>query len=164
MEAAPVASKPVTPKAVPSKPTTGPADPDFEGGLLAEDVAGLPETTLAALVPDPDTEQPAGIPASTVYTPFFNPVPARGEGRVWPPCRLSLALQGGGSFGAFTWGVLDRLLEEPLIEFEAISGTSAAAVNSALLASGFVDGGRSGARARLSDFGGELSKTRPQLF
>jgi len=152
MEAAPVASKPVTSKPVPSKPKTAPADSDFEGGLLTEEAAGLRETTLAALVPDPDAEQPAGIPASTVYTPFFNPVPARGEGLVWPPCRLSLALQGGGSFGAFTWGVLDRLLEEPLIEFDAISGTSAGAVNSALLASGFVEGGRSGARAQLRRF------------
>ena len=43
---------------------------------------------------------------------------------VWPPDRLSLALQGGGSFGAFTWGVLDRLLEEPGISFDAISGAS----------------------------------------
>lgn len=70
----------------------------------------------------------------------------------WPPRRLSLALQGGGSFGAFTWGVLDRLLEEPDCEVETISGASAGAVNGVLLASGFVEGGREGARARLRRF------------
>src|SRR5260370_439633 len=72
--------------------------------------------------------------------------------RTWPPRRLSLALQGGGSFGAFTWGVLERLLEEPDCEIDAISGASAGAVNGVLLASGFVEGGREGARARLRRF------------
>jgi NTE family protein len=74
------------------------------------------------------------------------------QGRVWPPRQLSLALQGGGSFGAFTWGVLDRLLEEPSCELDSISGASAGAVNGVLLASGFVEGGREGARARLRRF------------
>jgi NTE family protein len=74
------------------------------------------------------------------------------RGRAWPPRRLSLALQGGGSFSAFTWGVLDRLLEEPNCEFDSISGASAGAVNGVLLASGFVEGGREGARARLRRF------------
>jgi NTE family protein len=64
----------------------------------------------------------------------------------WPPDRLSLALQGGGSFGAFTWGVLDRLLEEPGIGFDAISGASAGAVNAVLMAAGMVDGGPDEAR------------------
>ena len=50
--------------------------------------------------------------------------------------RLSLALQGGGAFGAFTWGVLDRLLEEDDLEFDAVSGASAGAINAVLLASG----------------------------
>jgi NTE family protein len=74
------------------------------------------------------------------------------QGRVWPPRRLSLALQGGGSFGAFTWGVLDRLLEEPSCGLDSISGASAGAVNAVLLASGFVEGGRECARARLRRF------------
>ncbi len=74
------------------------------------------------------------------------------DGSTWPPPRLSLALQGGGSFGAFTWGVLDRLLEEPNCEIDAISGASAGAVNGVLLASGFVEGGREGARTRLRRF------------
>jgi NTE family protein len=63
-----------------------------------------------------------------------------------------LALQGGGSFGAFTWGVLERLLEEPDCEIDAISGASAGAVNGVLLASGLVEGGREGARTRLRGF------------
>lgn len=70
----------------------------------------------------------------------------------WPPETVSLALQGGGSFGAFAWGVLDRLLEEPQIDFDAVSGSSAGAVNAVLLASGMIDGGRKGARERLSRF------------
>jgi NTE family protein len=74
------------------------------------------------------------------------------QSRTWPPRRLSLALQGGGSFGAFTWGVLDRLLEEPDCEIDTISGASAGAVNGVLLASGFVEGGREGARTRLRRF------------
>jgi NTE family protein len=74
------------------------------------------------------------------------------ESRTWPPRRLSLALQGGGSFGAFTWGVLERLLEEPDCEIDAISGASAGAVNGVLLASGLVEGGREGARTRLRRF------------
>ena len=72
--------------------------------------------------------------------------------RVWPPQKLSLALQGGGSFAAFSWGVLDRLLEQSDCEFDAISGASAGAVNAVLLASGLVEGGRQRARARLQQF------------
>jgi NTE family protein len=65
--------------------------------------------------------------------------------------RVSLALQGGGAHGAFTWGVLDRLLEEEEIEIAAISGTSAGALNGAALKAGLGAGGREGARARLRD-------------
>ena len=78
--------------------------------------------------------------------------------RGWPPERLSLALQGGGSFGAFTWGVLDRLLEEPEIGFDAVSGASAGAVNAVLMAAGMIDGGREEARARLSQFWKRISR------
>jgi NTE family protein len=66
--------------------------------------------------------------------------------------RISLALQGGGSHGAFTWGVLDRLLEERRIAFDGISGASAGAINAALLASGLTAGGREGARRALGGF------------
>src|SRR5262249_59312374 len=69
-----------------------------------------------------------------------------------PKKRVTLALQGGGSHGAFTWGVLDRLLEDERIEIEAISGASAGAVNAAVLAHGHALGGRDGARRALRDF------------
>ncbi len=65
---------------------------------------------------------------------------------------FSLALQGGGSHGAFTWGVLDRLLEDPRLEIEGISGASAGAMNAVMLAAGLADGGREGARQRLAEF------------
>jgi Predicted esterase of the alpha-beta hydrolase superfamily len=54
------------------------------------------------------------------------------------PVLIDLALQGGGSHGAFTWGVLDRLLEESWLQIEAISGTSAGAMNAAVLADGWL--------------------------
>jgi NTE family protein len=63
-----------------------------------------------------------------------------------------LALQGGGTFAAFTWGVLDRLLEEPDLSFDAISGASAGAINAVLLACGLAEGGRERARALLARF------------
>ncbi|WGW02845.1 patatin-like phospholipase family protein [Tropicibacter oceani] len=65
------------------------------------------------------------------------------------PVRINLALQGGGAHGAFTWGVLDRLLEEESIEIAAISGTSAGALNGAALKVGMIKGGRQGARDNL---------------
>lgn len=63
--------------------------------------------------------------------------------------RINLALQGGGAHGAFTWGVLDRLLDEDWLEIAAISGTSAGALNGAALKSGLAAGGRTAARANL---------------
>lgn len=63
--------------------------------------------------------------------------------------RINLALQGGGAHGAFTWGVLDRLLDDDDIEVAAISGTSAGALNGAAYKAGWVQGGREGARANL---------------
>jgi NTE family protein len=65
---------------------------------------------------------------------------------------LSLALQGGGSFGAFTWGVLDRLLERDDVTLDTVSGVSAGAVNAVLLASGLAEGGPAAARRRLERF------------
>lgn len=66
--------------------------------------------------------------------------------------RIKLALQGGGSHGAFTWGVLDRLLADGRIEVEAIVGTSAGAMNGAVLADGLATGGPGEARRRLAAF------------
>jgi NTE family protein len=65
------------------------------------------------------------------------------------PKRINLALQGGGAHGAFTWGVLDRLLEDDRIEIAAISGTSAGALNGAAVKCGLADGSRQAARDRL---------------
>jgi NTE family protein len=69
-----------------------------------------------------------------------------------PAKRVNLALQGGGSHGAFTWGVLDRLLEDHRLEIDSISGTSAGAMNAAVLASGYSKDGRQGARQALEAF------------
>jgi NTE family protein len=74
------------------------------------------------------------------------------------PVLIDLALQGGGSHGAFTWGVLDRLLEEPRFHIAAISGTSAGAMNAAILASGWADGGANGARAALEKYWRAVSR------
>ena len=65
---------------------------------------------------------------------------------------LNLALQGGGAHGAFTWGALDRLLEERRLAFGAISGTSAGAINAVLLAAGLVEGGPASALEKLARF------------
>ncbi len=72
--------------------------------------------------------------------------------------KINLALQGGGAHGAFTWGVLDRLLEDERIEIEAISGTSAGAMNGVLLADGLMRDGTQGARAALNRFWRDISK------
>jgi NTE family protein len=69
-----------------------------------------------------------------------------------PVKTLNLALQGGGAHGAFAWGVLDRLLEEPRIAFEAVSAASAGAMNATVLAYGLAEGGRDGARRALEGF------------
>lgn len=72
--------------------------------------------------------------------------------------QLNLALQGGGAHGAYTWGVLDRLLEDEYLTIDAISGTSAGAVNAVALAQGFMEGGLPGARARLTAIWTDISK------
>ncbi len=71
---------------------------------------------------------------------------------------INLALQGGGAHGAFTWGVLDRLLKEERIEIEGISATSAGSMNATVLAYGFATGGRDGARTALAAFWKRVSR------
>ncbi|MBK6863890.1 MAG: patatin-like phospholipase family protein [Ideonella sp.] len=71
--------------------------------------------------------------------------------------KVDLALQGGGSHGAFTWGALDRLLEDETLDFAAVSGTSAGALNGAVMVTGHAHGGRSGARAALTAFWHDVS-------
>jgi NTE family protein len=77
------------------------------------------------------------------------------------PSPLNLALQGGGAHGAFTWGVLDALLEDPRVEFEGLSGSSAGAMNAVVFADGWMKGGRDGARQGLSDFWTEVGRQMP---
>lgn len=74
------------------------------------------------------------------------------------PVLIDLALQGGGSHGAFTWGVLDRLLEESWLKIAGISGTSAGAMNGAVLVDGFAAGGPEGARAALESYWQSVSR------
>lgn len=75
---------------------------------------------------------------------------------------LDLALQGGGTHGAFTWGVLDRLLETPEISVGAVSGASAGALNAAVLISGLVSGGPGEAAARLRAFWKAVNRSARQ--
>jgi len=103
--------------------------------------------------PAPIAQAAAPVEIVTAATPV---APARPHADQWPPQKLSLALQGGGTFAAFTWGVLERLLEHPTVEFDTISGASAGAINALLLASGLAEGGREGARSRLNRFWARL--------
>jgi NTE family protein len=83
---------------------------------------------------------------------------------------VSLALQGGGAHGAFTWGVLDAILEDGRLATEAITGASAGSMNAVVLAEGWMEGGPEGAREQLRRFwkrvslDGTLSPTQQQLF
>ena len=77
----------------------------------------------------------------------------RAESHSEPPRRkVALALQGGGSHGAFTWGVLDRLLDDATIDIIGVTGTSAAAISGAILVDGLVGGGPTQARAKLRQY------------
>jgi predicted acylesterase/phospholipase RssA len=83
---------------------------------------------------------------------------------------VSLALQGGGAHGAFTWGVLDALLEDGRIAVEAIAGASAGAMNAVVMVEGWLEGGIDGARSALETFwrrvsvDGSLSLTQRGLL
>ncbi|GLH75682.1 alpha/beta hydrolase [Bradyrhizobium sp. SSBR45G] len=113
----------------------------------AEGVAAVIDMITAGLAEPKPADAPERSLAETIASATLPPPP-----RMWPPRKLSLALQGGGTFSAFTWGVLDRLLEEPACDFDTISGASAGAINAALLASGLAHGGRDEARNRLALF------------
>jgi NTE family protein len=77
------------------------------------------------------------------------------------PRSINLALQGGGAHGAFTWGVLDALLEDGRTAFDGISGTSAGAMNAVVMAHGLLHGGRDGARAALQTFWTAVAASMP---
>ena len=89
-------------------------------------------------------KQEAAATLAAGTAPLARPAAARPTTR-----RITLALQGGGTHGAFTWGVLERLLEDERLEYEAVSGTSAGAVNAVVFVQGLCEGGREGARAAL---------------
>ena len=74
------------------------------------------------------------------------------------PILVDFALQGGGAHGAFTWGVLDRLLEEPWLRIDGISGTSAGSMNAAVLVHGYGENGADGARRALENFWRRVSR------
>jgi NTE family protein len=80
-----------------------------------------------------------------------------------PAKNVNFALQGGGAHGAFVWGVLDHLLEDGRLAIEAISATSAGAMNAVALASGMATGGPACARQKLHDFWLEVSRTDQML-
>lgn len=103
-------------------------------------------------VHNPATAVPAPIADSTrVGNGFRGLAGPRAEKAV------SLALQGGGSHGAFTWGVLDALIEDGRLAFEAVTGASAGAMNAVVLVDGWLAGGPDGARAALERFWREAS-------
>jgi NTE family protein len=77
---------------------------------------------------------------------------------------INLALQGGGSHGAFTWGVLDRILEDDRIGFDGVTATSAGGVNAVVLADGLALNGREGARERLRNFWKKMSEVASTSF
>ena len=119
-----------------------------------------------AAAPGPEIRREAGSPPQAATTTPTTPdgprapppAPAPRRSPAGGVRRIGLALQGGGSHGAFTWGVLDRLLDEPRLEIAAISGTSAGALNAGVLASGLARGGREGARAALRAFWLDVSR------
>ena len=79
------------------------------------------------------------------------------------PSGLNLALQGGGAHGAFTWGVLDCLLERAPFQIDGVSGTSAGAVNAVALAAGFMEDGTEGARRKLEDVWRAVSRSHDYM-
>jgi len=95
--------------------------------------------------------QAAPVAAETVET-LAGPISSSPDGDARKALLVDLALQGGGSHGAFTWGVLDRLMQEEWLHIEAISGTSAGAMNAVVVAHGHAQGGAPGARAALERF------------
>jgi NTE family protein len=112
----------------------------------------------AALAPPPQSKRAVGVQSSaktgakTVAKAAAKTATKAAFKPASKPVAIDLALQGGGSHGAFTWGVLDRLLEEERLHISGISGTSAGALNAAVLATGWAEGGRAGAQAALRAF------------
>jgi NTE family protein len=141
LSAADIWSSAPSPAKTPNEVTTGCALPPHPAVVAKPAIAIAKPAAPSSGIPRTEAAEKA------------SPVPPH----AWPPRKLSLALQGGGSFGAFTWGVLERLLEEPECDFDAISGASVGAVNAVLLACGLVEGGREGARRLLARFWNQVT-------
>ncbi|GJE02269.1 patatin-like phospholipase family protein [Methylobacterium isbiliense] len=114
--------------------------------------------------PSAPEAEPTGIAAGGA------PRPNRGLAGPRAEKAVSLALQGGGAHGAFTWGVLDALIEDGRLAFEAITGASAGAMNAVVMTHGWLKGGPDGARAQLEAFwrqvslDGDLTETQQNVF
>lgn len=122
-------------------------------GDLAESVAVPVDVADPECIRDPSAK--AGVARDAPTTRRRMPGAA---GSAPGPCAIRLALQGGGSHGAFTWGVLDRLLAQPGLRVDAVSGASAGALNGAVLATGWARGGASGARDALAAFWSDVAR------
>ena len=101
------------------------------------------------------------MPDSSRSLPGEIPLPRRRLPRKPGVKHISLALQGGGSHGAFTWGVLHRLISEPRLYIDGLSGTSAGAMNAVIFADGFIRGSRQGAIDALAAFWDRIAKLNP---
>ena len=131
----------------------------------AKPKAAAPKAPAPKASPEP-AAQAKTVPTETVATVLSVGGPAGEDAVKRAPNpkptdnrkKINLALQGGGSHGAFTWGVLDRLLEDGRIDVEGISGTSAGAMNAAVLASGLARGSNEGGREALEKYWRAVSK------
>ena len=138
-------------------------DSRLRGALPARDLEPVPrKTQLIPVDSAPNGEVLAIAPALCfTKTMSFVDKPAdtarSGLAQIAGRKVTNLALQGGGSHGAFTWGVLDRLLEEKRLDFEGVTATSAGAVNAVVLADGLAAGGREAARDALRLFWQKVS-------
>ncbi len=123
-----------------------------------------PKISAEKLEKAPDSAKPASAVKAERQAKKAARVPGTGRKHI------NLALQGGGAHGAFTWGVLDYILEDGRLEIDGISGTSAGAMNAVALADGFLEGGVDGARSQLERFwraisvDGSLSPVQRNIF
>jgi NTE family protein len=114
-----------------------------------------------------DTQKPSPIKARSVKKTQSVPKKSPSSREEPQKKRISLALQGGGSHGAFTWGVLEALLEDSRLEIEGISGTSAGGMNAAAVAQGIIEGGNGGAIEKLHQLWetiGDMGRKSPIQF
>ncbi len=129
-------------------------------GAPSRDSPGLVRRTLLKLIGSAESlVRGQGSEAGSDFSTHLEARPLEAAQQPSGKRRLSLALQGGGAFGAFTWGVLDRLLEEDDLELDAVSGASAGAINAVLLASGLAKGGPDEARTSLERFWSRIGES-----